>query len=183
MSVSVMVMVIVCLCVCVFVIVCVCVFVIVRQSVSNVDNYLIYTCAETHRIKERDQLYFWKWGNIKSMARKKTPALSNLFLEKAQTWSPLQKNHCIKDRGQFSLTSEKRKTLGWFEHQSKHLKGRSGPRVGGTLFFTEFLNSFVGRKIDWAGEKIILAGGKIILAGGEIILAGGKIILAGQGGK
>ena len=130
MSVSVMVMVIVCLCVCVFVIVCVCVFVIVRQSVSNVDNYLIYTCAETHRIKERDQLYFWKWGNIKSMARKKTPALSNLFLEKAQTWSPLQKNHCIKDRGQFSLTSEKRKTLGWFEHQSKHLKGRSGPRVG-----------------------------------------------------
>ena len=31
---------------------------------------------------------------------------------------------------------------------SKHLKGRSGPRVRWTGFFSEFLNSFVGRKID-----------------------------------
>ena len=57
----------------------------------------------------------------------------------------------------------------WFV--SRHLKGRSGPRVGnvfgpnipkgpriGDRFFH---NSFVGRKIDLAGEKIILASPKL----------------------
>ena len=64
--------------------------------------------------------------------------------------------------------------------KSKHLKGRSGPRVGhfcgkiilagGKIISARFyLNSFVG--------KIILAGGEIILTGGEIILTGEEVIL------
>ena len=50
---------------------------------------------------------------------------------------------------------------------SKHLKGHSGPRVGGWVtFFSEFIwqvENYFGR---W---KMFLANGKIILAGGKII--------------